>query len=123
MRTPGLGTLAVVAAGFVAVAGGCTEGGTATDAPTLPPILTTTTVPASTTLNLVDQRRFYTVETGDNLTRIAARFGVAVEELMAKNGIRNPDAISVGQVLELPESAVLATTTVAPSAPTTTSAP
>ncbi|MBC7236153.1 MAG: LysM peptidoglycan-binding domain-containing protein [Chloroflexi bacterium] len=44
----------------------------------------------------------YTVLWGDNLTGIARRFGVSVEAIMAKNGLRNPNAIFVGQTLVIP---------------------
>ena len=49
----------------------------------------------------------YTVQPGDTLTRIAARFGTTVEALAAANGLVNPHLIYVGQVLMIP--------TVAPS--------
>jgi len=75
--------------------------------PTLPPIATTSTLPPSTTASLMDQDRFYVIQQGDILSRIAQRYGISQDDLMAKNGITDPDAISVGQVLELPEGAVL----------------
>lgn len=116
--------LAVVAVGGLgAGVAGCSEDGAGSDAPTLPPISTTSTLPPPTTLNLVNQNRFYEVQQGDNLTRIATRFGVTVEEIMAKNAIENPDSIAVGQILELPENAVLETTTTAASLPSGTGAP
>ncbi len=43
----------------------------------------------------------YTVAPGDTLVAIASRFDATVEELMAANGIRDPDAIYVGQELNL----------------------
>lgn len=43
----------------------------------------------------------YTVQSGDNLTAIAARFGTTVQELCRINGIENPNMIYVGQVLKL----------------------
>lgn len=75
--------------------------------PTLPPIATTTTLPPPTTANVMDQDRFYVIRQGDILSRIAQRYQVSQDDLMAKNGITDPDAISVGQVLELPDGAVL----------------
>jgi lysozyme len=39
------------------------------------------------------------VEDGDTLSAIAAQFGTTVEHLVAVNGIADPDAITVGQVL------------------------
>ncbi len=42
---------------------------------------------------------YYRVVLGDNLTKIAYRFGVTVNQLMQWNHIWNPDRIYVGQVL------------------------
>jgi LysM repeat protein len=123
MRRWELALVAVAAVGSAAVVAACSDEGPGSGAPTLPPIRTTSTLPPSTTLNLVNQNRFYEVQQGDNLTRIASRFGVTVEEIMTKNGIENPDAIAVGQVLELPENAVLETTTTSASLPAGTGAP
>lgn len=44
----------------------------------------------------------YTVKRGDTLTRIAANYNTTVEALAASNGIKNPDKISVGDVLTIP---------------------
>jgi LysM repeat protein len=38
---------------------------------------------------------------GDNLTKIAARYKTTVKALVALNGIKNANQISVGQVLKL----------------------
>ena len=43
------------------------------------------------------------VEVGDTLGSIARENGVSVEELAAANGISDPDRITAGQVLEIPE--------------------
>lgn len=43
----------------------------------------------------------YTVRSGDTLSSIADKFGVTVDELVEVNKIKNPDVISVGQVLVL----------------------
>jgi murein DD-endopeptidase MepM/ murein hydrolase activator NlpD len=43
----------------------------------------------------------YTVVKGDNLTRIAARYGTSVAELVRINAIKNANLINVGQVLKL----------------------
>lgn len=43
----------------------------------------------------------YTVAPGDTLGAIAKKFGVAVADLVAWNGLANPDAIEVGQVLKV----------------------
>jgi murein DD-endopeptidase MepM/ murein hydrolase activator NlpD len=43
----------------------------------------------------------YTVVKGDNLTRIAAKYGTTVTKLVELNGIKNANLIQVGQVLKL----------------------
>ena len=43
----------------------------------------------------------YTVKSGDNLTKIAAKYGTTVDALVALNGIKNANLINVGQVLKL----------------------
>ena len=44
----------------------------------------------------------YTVQRGDSLAVIAARFNINYFELAQLNGIANPDVLSVGQVLRVP---------------------
>lgn len=44
---------------------------------------------------------YYTVAAGDNLTAIAKRFGVTVDQLVAWNGIQYPNFIQVGQRLRV----------------------
>ena len=48
------------------------------------------------------QRRSYRVKSGDSLSRIAARFGVSMELMQCQNLVRNPNLITVGQVLTIP---------------------
>lgn len=43
--------------------------------------------------------QFYTVHWGDNLYRIAMKFGTSVSALMKLNGLWNPDHILAGQTL------------------------
>lgn len=45
--------------------------------------------------------RTYTVKKGDTLSQIAKRNGVSVKALAKKNGIKNPNLIMVGRVLNL----------------------
>jgi len=47
-------------------------------------------------------RELYKVQPGDTLSSIAQRFGVSLQDLMTANGITDPDAIYVGQVLRIP---------------------
>jgi lysozyme len=58
----------------------------------------------------VQSQNTYTVQSGDNLTHIANRFGKTVSELVTLNGISNPNLIQVGQVLRLNGSVPHATT-------------
>lgn len=44
----------------------------------------------------------HTVQQGENLFRIALRYGVSWKALAAYNGITNPDAIRVGQIIRIP---------------------
>ncbi|GMR09573.1 MAG: hypothetical protein BMS9Abin28_0392 [Anaerolineae bacterium] len=46
----------------------------------------------------------YTVQPGDTLGAISAKLEIPIENLMAANGLSNPDALSAGQVLTLPSS-------------------
>ena len=44
----------------------------------------------------------YTVQSGDVLSTIADRFGVLVDDIVASNGIENPDVLTIGQELQIP---------------------
>jgi membrane-bound lytic murein transglycosylase D len=44
----------------------------------------------------------YKVRRGDNLSAIAKRFGVSAQEIVAANGLRNRNQLSVGQKLRIP---------------------
>src|SRR5437879_2344331 len=45
----------------------------------------------------------YVVRAGDTLSAIAARFGTTVQAIVSANQIVNPDMISVGQQLLIPD--------------------
>jgi len=105
----------LICAGLVAataVGAGC--GSQAAEQGTLPPIATTstttTTVAPTTTLP-----EFYVVESGDTLSRIVTKLGVSKDDLMALNGITNPDHIEKGQKLKIPRPGMVIPTTVPPS--------
>lgn len=49
----------------------------------------------------------HTVQPGENLFRIALRYGLTTEQLAAANGIYDPSLITVGQVLIIPAGAVI----------------
>jgi LysM repeat protein len=48
------------------------------------------------------QDQIHVVRRGENLTRIAARYGASVQAIMRANGLRNPNFIWVGQRLRIP---------------------
>jgi murein DD-endopeptidase MepM/ murein hydrolase activator NlpD len=50
----------------------------------------------------------YTVAPGDTLGAIANRFGVTVDDLVAFNGIADPNLLAVGQVLSIPNGSGVA---------------
>ncbi|HLF08610.1 MAG TPA: LysM domain-containing protein [Dehalococcoidia bacterium] len=85
-------------------------------APTsVPPTATATPVTAA-----------YTVQPGDTLSGIAARFGTSVAALQAANGLTDPNLIRVGQTLRIPGVGEVLPTplpTATPSGPTATPAP
>ncbi len=62
----------------------------------------------------------YVVQTGDSLGAIASRFDVTLADLVAVNAITDPDKISVGQELLIPDGTTPAATTTTTSAETTT---
>lgn len=43
----------------------------------------------------------YTIKAGDTLSEVAQRFGVSTSDLAKRNGINNPNLISVGQTLQI----------------------
>jgi len=58
--------------------------------------------------------QIYTVKSGDNLTKIAGQYGIAVKALRAANSLKT-DSIKVGQKLKIPAKASASVTV--PSAP------
>lgn len=46
----------------------------------------------------------YTVKNGDTLYKIAAMYGVTINDIVVANGLENPDSIIVGQNLIIPRS-------------------
>lgn len=77
----------ITSKGFNGYAGGSTPAPTPTPEPAPAPSVTK-----------------YTVKSGDNLTRIAERFGTSVSAIVNANGISNPNLIYPGQVLTIPGS-------------------
>ena len=48
----------------------------------------------------------YTVQTGDTVAIIAEKFNSTVEEIVAENALEDPNAIFVGQKLNIPVNLV-----------------
>jgi LysM repeat protein len=65
-------------------------------------IVVTTFVLVFSLVGPVSADSAYRVQPGDNLSRIAARFGVTVPALMAANRLTNPNLIQIGQTLVIP---------------------
>ena len=107
VRRARLGLMALAASLLPLVAGAC--GDDASSKETLPPIFTTTT---TTTLDVTTTTvlQVYEVQSGDSLGKIAERFGVTIAELMAANGLPDPDHIEVGQQLDIPPPTPVTTT-------------
>ncbi|MCC6168855.1 MAG: LysM peptidoglycan-binding domain-containing protein [Caldilineaceae bacterium] len=59
----------------------------------------------------------HTVEAGDTLSTIAQRYGLSEAELMALNGIVDPDTIGIGQKLRLTPAPATGAAQAAPAAP------
>src|SRR5574341_401815 len=71
-------------------------------APVLTPVLIAgpATPTAQPTSSIVIEQ--YTVRPGDTLTGLSQRFDISIDDLMKLNGLANPDALQVGQVLRVP---------------------
>lgn len=114
MERRGLLALTAVLLAVTFAAASCGDDAVSTSA--LPPIATTTTttIPVTTTTEYVPI--FHEIEPGDLLANIATQYGVDYDELVAMNGIVDPDHIEVGDELQIPP----ATTTTTTSTTTTT---
>ncbi|MDO4964828.1 MAG: LysM peptidoglycan-binding domain-containing protein, partial [Streptococcus gallolyticus] len=44
---------------------------------------------------------YYTVQSGDNLSSIAARYGTSYQSIASLNGLANPNLIYAGQTLKI----------------------
>jgi len=75
---------------------------TATPTPTATPEATAAPLPSPTPTAV---RRQHVVQDGETLSEIAERYGTTVEEIVALNGIQDPNVIAAGTVLEIPPPA------------------
>ena len=69
------------------------------------------TQPATTVITTTNSVS-YTVQKGDTLSKIAAKYGTTYQKIAADNGISNPNKISVGQVLRITTNKTVTTQTV-----------
>ncbi len=78
--------------------------------PTIAVLPTATTSPPTAaplpTYTPVSGQVTYVVQPGDNLFRIALRYGTTVSAIASANGIANPNLIKVGQTLRIPSTGV-----------------
>lgn len=49
----------------------------------------------------VTKKLYYTIKSGDTLTRISNKFGVSIEQLVDWNNIKNPNLIYAGQLIRV----------------------
>lgn len=66
------------------------------------PVPTATALPTPT-ITPIPTEGVYVVQGGDTLRAIAERFGITMEEIIEINRLENPNALSVGQILIIPE--------------------
>lgn len=123
---------AVLVAGLALMCVACVPSPPAATLPTLPAILDITPAPTldadATATALASLERptptpaaLYTVQPGDTLSAIAERFNTTVDELVAANGLTDPNALQTGQTLLIPS--LLRTPVVGSPAPLGTPTP
>lgn len=104
---------AALVTGLALMCAACVPGQPAATLPTLPAILDITPAPTldvdATATALASLERptptpaaLYTVQPGDTLSAIAERFNTTVDELVAANGLTDPNALQTGQTLLIP---------------------
>lgn len=65
----------------------------------------------------------YTVQAGDSLGAIADKFNSTIEAIIEENSIENPNALFVGQILQVPVNLVTPTATLPPTSTPITPGP
>lgn len=99
--------------GLLAALGACAPEPPQTVLPTLPAVLDITPAPtldidatatafADLALPSPTAAALYTVQTGDTLSGLADRFDTTVDEIVAANGLTDPNALQPGQTLIIP---------------------
>lgn len=113
LRHPAPLTRGLLSAGLLAALAACVPEPPQTLLPTLPAVLDITPAPtldvdatatafAGLALPTPTAAALYTVQAGDTLSDLAERFDTTVDELIAANGLTDPDALQPGQTLLIP---------------------
>ena len=76
------------------------------------PLPTSTPIPADLSRGTI---LTYTIQAGDTLARIATLFNSTIDDIIQRNELDDPNAIFVGQQLEIPVNMVTATATFPPT--------
>lgn len=76
------------------------------------PLPTATPIPADLSRGTI---LTYTIQAGDTLAGIAAKFNSTVDDIITENQLDDPNAIFVGQQLDIPSNLVTATATFPPT--------
>lgn len=132
LRHPAPLARGLVAAGLLAALVACVPEPPQTVLPTLPAVLEITPAPtldvdatatafADLALPTPTAAALYTVQAGDTLGDLAERFDTTVDELVAANGLTDPNALQPGQTLLIPS--LLRTPVVGTAVPLVTPSP
>jgi len=116
-------SVAVLTATSSLFAASCGE--PATEGATLPPIATTSTTSTTVFVPTTIVYVYHEVQSGETLFKIAERYGVTVDEIIAANELDDPDHIEAGATLRIPpgDRPVPPPVSSSDSAPTVTTAP
>ncbi len=111
-------TVVLGAAVIASCGGGESNGVESLPLLTAAPVSSASAAATSTTVAAVEE--YYTIQQGDTLFGIAKSFSVTLDDLIAYNGITDPDAIEAGQRLKIPPVGASIPTTAASTTTTTT---
>jgi LysM repeat protein len=90
----------LIRAGFQGGSSGSSAGTTA-GTTTTRPAATTTASTSTSTSTTTTARRFYTIQAGDTLDVVAAKYAKTVDELLALNPGVDPHALRIGQKIRV----------------------